>query len=140
LGISVDKLTKVLIVVVVVLVVALGVVGAIFLQGNLSQHNNTTNSTNQANQTNISVNNSSTTNNTSEPDYISASQAIQITKSAAAYYPDNRTRFTAKFVNGDSPYWLVTAWQNDPKSDFYGQSIGGAKINAITGEVISAMG
>jgi hypothetical protein len=112
--------------------------GAFFLQGNPSQHNNTTNSTNQ---TNTSVNNTSTNNNqTSKTDYISASQAIQITKSAAAYYPDNRTRFTAEFVDGNPPYWRVTAWQNDPKSDFYGQSIGGAKINAITGEIIFAMG
>lgn len=135
-----DKLTKILIVVIIILAVAVGIMGVLFLQGNLSQDNNTTN---QTNQTNTSVNNSTTTNNnnqTSEPDYISAPQAIEITKSAAAYYPDNRTRFTAKFVNDDPPYWLVTAWQNDPKSDFYGQSIGGAKINAITGEVISAMG
>ena len=38
------------------------------------------------------------------------------------------------------PYWHVIAWQNDPQSELYGQNIGGANINAITGELISAMG
>lgn len=130
-----DKLTT-LIVVVIVLVTALGI-GAFLLGGYLSPHNNTTNLTNQ---TNISVNNTTTNNQTNKSNYISASRAIAIAKSAAAYYPDNRTRFTAEFVDGNPPYWRVIAWNNVPTSPNYNLAIGGAKINAITGELISAHG
>jgi len=48
-----------------------------------TQHNSTNNITNTTNNT---VNNT-TTNQTNKLNYISASQAIEIAKSAAAYYP-----------------------------------------------------
>lgn len=128
-----DNLTKVLIIVVIILVAALRLASGFILQDYLFQQDIT-------NQTNISVNNSSITNNQTTPEYISASRAIEITKSATAYYPDNRTRFTASFVDGERPYWKVEAWQNDPKDPNYGLGIGGAKVDAITGEILFAIG
>ncbi len=142
-----ERINKILIIVIVVFLAILGVISGFILQGNfsndtqnLSNNSSSQNNTTVTNQTNTAVNNSDD-NQTTEPGYISRSRAIEIAKQAAAIYPGNETKFTAVLEeNKNPPYWHVVAWDNNPESPSYNHAIGGAYINAITGEVISANG
>jgi cell division protein YceG involved in septum cleavage len=140
----VDKTVKSLIIIVVVLVAVLGVTGAIFLQGYL---NNSNKNVTSANQTNITVNNNSnqTTSNNSNSKtetnskLISSQEAINIVnKNVPAY---GLTSYGAKLVqNGQHPYYLVTAYDQNPNSTTYREGIGGAKVDATTGQFLGGMG
>ena len=43
-------------------------------------------------------------------------------------------RFGAELItSGKTPYYLVTAYDDNPESEYYGEAVqGGAKVNAVT--------
>lgn len=138
-------------VIIIVLVVAVGVIGSFFLTGtfnndtslNLTNNTSSLDDTSVINQTDLVANNSTANQTTDLPqqEYISRSRAIEIAKQSAAIYPGDEVKFTAVLHETyDPPYWQVVAWNNDPSSPSYNHAVGGAYINAITGEVISAHG
>jgi hypothetical protein len=141
-----EKTTKILIIICLVLVVGFSLTLGLLLGTHLNTPlvvnttNNTTNTTVNNSTTPQTKSNSSANQQTSTSGYISADQAISIAKSSAAYYPGPDTSFTASFVDGSRPYWQVTAWENDPNSTVYGEAIGGAEIDAKTGQFLGGMG
>ena len=132
-----DKTVKILIIVVVILLAGLSVVAGIMLQGYLftNKNNNTTQSNNSVN---VSVNNQ-TTQTKVQDNLISAQKAISIVKQNAG--PSKNVRFSAKLVqNGQNPYYLISVYSTDRNSTLYGESIGGGKVDAKTGEFLGGMG
>jgi hypothetical protein len=93
-----------------------------------------------ANNSTQGINNTNTSQNqtNSSVNYISADEAISIAIKAIDPGPD--IRFEAVFVDGSRPYWQVTGYDTRLNSSTYGKSLGGAKIDAITGEVIGCPG
>ncbi len=141
-----DNSVKTLIIIVIILIAVLGVVGGIFLQSYLvNSHNNTT----AVNQTNSTIGNNTSVQNTSNSSssksnintqkLISPQEAINIVnKNVPAY---GLTSYGAKLVqNGQHPYYLVSAYDQNPNSTTYGEAIGGAKVDAITGQFLGGMG
>jgi len=132
--IGLDKLTKILIVVVIFLVAGLSLTVGLLFGNNLNKPliiNNTTNSSNsstQNNQTNTS--NQTKISNTNK--YISKSQAIMIAKAA---WPVPKAKYSiSSYPTSDSPYYWVDVL-NEPNVIGPG---GFVKINAITGKVLEA--
>lgn len=131
--IGLDKLTKILIVVVIILVTGLSLTVGFLFGNNLNKPlmiNNTTNSSNsstQSNQTN-STNQNNISN--SKNNYISKSEAIRIAK--AAWPVPKATYRISSYPTSNSPYYWVDVLNNND-----GPGPGGSvKINAITGEVL----
>jgi uncharacterized membrane protein YkoI len=129
-----DKLTKILIVVVIILIAGLSLTVGLLFGNNLNKPlmiNNTTNSSNsstQINQTN-STNQKKITN--TENNYISESQAIRIAK--AAWPVPKATYSISSYPTSKSPYYWIDVI-NNPNIGPGGE----VKINAITGEVLIA--
>jgi flagellar basal body-associated protein FliL len=140
----VNNTVKSLIIIIVVLVAVLGIAGGIFLQGYLNSSNknvtsvNSTNNSvsNSSNQT--KANNSNSKTETTQK-LISSQEAISIVnKNVPAY---GLTSYGAKLVqNGQHPYYLVSAYDQNPNSTTYKEAIGGAKVDAITGQFLGGMG
>ena len=132
-----DKTVKILIVVVIILLAGLSVVAGIMLQGYLF-----TNKNNNSNQSNTSVNvsvSNQTTQTKVQDNLISAQKAISIVKQNAG--PSKNVRFSARLVqNGQNPYYLISVYSTDRNSTLYGENIGGAKVDAKTGEFLGGMG
>lgn len=131
---------KILIIIIIILVSGLGLVGGFILQNDLNSGNKNIIVTNQ---TNSSVNN--VTNQTtpkpisSTPALISPQKAINIVKQTVPAY--GNLRYGAKLVqNGQNPYYLISVYENDHNSTVYGEAIGGAKVDAKTGEFLGGMG
>ncbi len=130
--IELDKLTKILIVVVIILIAGLSLTVGLFLGNNLNKPltiNNTTNSSNSSTQSNST--NQTKINNTKSK-YISASQAIMIAK--AAWPVPNAKYSISSYPTSDSPYYWVDVL-NEPRVN---GPDGFVQINAITGKVIGA--
>ena len=130
-----DKTVKILIIVVVILLAGLSVAAGIMLKDYLFTNNNT----NQSNTSvNVSVNNQ-TTQTKVQNNLISAQKAISIVKQNAG--PSKNVRFSAKLIqNGQNPYYLISVYSTDRNSTMYGESIGGGKVDAKTGEFLGGMG
>ena len=130
-----DKTVKILIIVVVILLAGLSVAAGIMLKDYLFTNNNT----NQSNTSvNVSVNNQ-TTQTKVQNNLISAQKAISIVKQNAG--PSKNVRFSAKLIqNGQNPYYLISVYSTDRNSTLYGESIGGGKVDAKTGEFLGGMG
>ena len=130
-----DKTVKILIIVVVILLAGLSVAAGIMLKDYLFTNNNT-------NQSNTSVNvnvNNQTTQTKVQNNLISAQKAISIVKQNAG--PSKNVRFSAKLIqNGQNPYYLISVYSTDRNSTMYGESIGGGKVDAKTGEFLGGMG
>ena len=130
-----DKTVKILIIVVVILLAGFSVAAGIMLQDYLFTNNNT-------NQSNTSVNvnvNNQTTQTKVQNNLISAQKAISIVKQNAG--PSKNVRFSAKLIqNGQNPYYLISVYSTDRNSTLYGESIGGGKVDAKTGEFLGGMG
>ncbi|UTB31566.1 MAG: PepSY domain-containing protein [Methanobacterium sp. ERen5] len=130
-----DKLTKILIVVVILLVAGLSLTVGLLFGSTLNKPlivNNTTNSSNssvQSNQTN-STNQTKVDNTKSK--YISKAEAIRLAK--AAWPVPEATYSISSYPTENSPYYWVDVL-NKPGEIGPG---GFVKINAITGEVIAA--
>ena len=135
-----DRLTSVLIVVVIILI---GIVSAAFGYIYLSGSKNPINPINQT-SINQSVQNTSnvthtTVKKTTPTNLISAQRAIDIVQQSSP--GSTNIRFSAKLINNNgAPYYLVTVYEDDPTSDVYGQSIGGAKVDAKTGVILDELG
>jgi hypothetical protein len=100
-------------------------------------NNVSNNSSNVSIQINNSNNSTINTTKTTKSVYITKQQAINSVKK----YGTSTTRYTAKLITNDGdPYYLITAYDNDPDSEYYGWAIGGAKVDAITGRLIYGMG
>ncbi|WP_414469159.1 PepSY domain-containing protein [Methanobacterium sp. ACI-7] len=136
--------------IILILLLILGIMG---ISGCTNQNNNTSMNTNySANQTtqnstpviNTTSNQTSTQKSKTNDDnqnLISASKAISITKVKSGAQGDTRLRFTASLVkNGGKPYYLITVYGNDKSSPYYGEAIGGAKVDARTGAFLGGMG
>ena len=125
-----EKLTKILIVVVIVLVagfsLCVGLLLGNYLFPPVEVVNNSTNSTNSSSQNNQT---NQVTSNNSNNNYISEGQAISIAKSA---WPVSGANYTiSSYPTSDSPYYWVSVENNN----YIGPS-GFVKINAYTGEVV----
>ena len=130
-----DNTTKTLIIVVIILLALFGVVVGICLQNGLSNNKNTTDM-NQS--TNITINNQTTKTNV-QNNLISAQKAISIVKAEAG--PSPYVRYSARLIqNGQNPYYLISVYSTDRNSTMYGENIGGAKVDAKTGEFLGGMG
>jgi cytoskeletal protein RodZ len=141
-----NNTVKLLIIIVIILVAVLGIVGGVFLQGYLANSHNNTTAVNQTNSTignNTSEQNTSNSlsskSNTTAQKLISSQEAINIVnKNVPAY---GLTSYGAKLVqNGQHPYYLVSAYDQNPNSTTYREAIGGAKVDAITGQFLGGMG
>ena len=132
-----DKTVKILIIVVIILLAGLSVVAGIMLQSYLFTNKN--NNSNQYNTSvNVSVNNQTSQTNVQD-NLISAQKAINIAKQNAG--PSKNVRFSAKLIqNGQNPYYLISVYSTDRNSTLYGENIGGAKVDAKTGEFLGGMG
>ena len=135
---SMDKSTKILIIVVVILVAGLGVAGGFIIQSNLAS----TKENVLINQTNASTNNSTpsqTTNQTTptHSSFIGSQKAIEIAKIQIESDPSNV--YYANFVNGtpyNSPYYYAVyamhqsegGWSYEPTE---------VDVNAKTGKIIA---
>lgn len=136
-----DKTFKIIIVISLISIVAiLGVSSYLFLSmenQKLAQTNisNITNQTNSAiNDTGNVTNKTTKTENKGSSVKITAKKAIQIVKNSADHY---NVSFGAELVTSTkTPYYLVTAYDDDPTSDSYGEPVGGAKVNAKTGKIM----
>ncbi len=131
---------KFLIIVIIILVSVLAVIGGFILQSHL---NNSNKNIIVTNQTNSSVNNitnqTSPKSTSSTPSLISPQKAINIVKQSVPAY--GNLRYGAKLVqNGQNPYYLISVYENDRNSTVYGEAIGGAKVDAKTGEFLGGMG
>jgi hypothetical protein len=134
-GIGLDKLTKILIIVVIILVAGLSLTVGLMFGSNLNKPlvmNNTTNSSNssiQSNQTNSTNQNKI---NDTKSKYISASEAIRIAKAA---WPVPKAKYSiSSYPTSKSPYYWVDVL-NEPR--VIGPD-GFVQINGITGDVIGA--
>ena len=133
----IDKNIKILVVVVIVLIGVLGVTMGMLLQGYLSS-SNTNNQNQSANITTVNQTNSTT--QTQQECFISASKAISIVKQNEEGTSGN-VRYSAALIKScENPYYKITVYNNDPGSDFYGEAIGGARVDAKTGEFLGGMG
>lgn len=140
-GIFLNNTFKILIIIIIILVSILGLVGGFILESHLDSDNKNVIVTNH---TNSSVNNVTTNSTipkpTSSPSaLISSQKAINIVKQSVPAY--GNIRYGAKLVqNGQNPYYLVSVYENDRNSTVYGEAIGGAKVDAKTGEFLGGMG
>ena len=129
-----DKITKILIVVVIILVAGLSLTVGLFLGNNLNKPltiNNTTNSSNNSTQSNQTNSTNKTNVNNAKSKYISASEAIRIAKAA---WPVSKATYSIKsYPTSKSPYYDVIVVDNPN----YGPG-GFVTINAVTGEVLEA--
>jgi len=91
--------------------------------------------TSAVNQTNSSLNVNNTTQTNSQNNLISPTKAIIIVnKNIPA---NGYTSISAKLLqNGTHPYYLVNAYDKNPNSTTYNQGIGGAKVDAKTGDLL----
>jgi cytoskeletal protein RodZ len=137
LGIKVEKLTKILIVVVIVLVAGLSLCMGLLLGNYLNQpnidNNTTTNQTASINQTDTTSTTtqqqSTNESNDQESTGISEGQAVQI--ALAAVGPINEDYYTIDTFSTGIPYkWHIDFYSKKTK-----QHIIGVSINAVTGEV-----
>lgn len=130
-----DKLSKILIVVVIILVAGLSLTVGLFFGSTINKPvtvNNTTNSSNSSIQSNQT--NSTSQNKTSDTKskYISANEAIRLAKAA---WPVPKGRYViSSYPTSKSPYYWIDVL-NEPGDIGPG---GFVKINAITGEVLMA--
>lgn len=108
----------------------------------LKQSNNSTNQTSNnqlSNQNNEQVNRTGSSYQTTDKNIISANEAINIVKQSVPAY--GKIRYKAYLVKNDqNPYYQVDVYQNDPTKPLYGQVIGGAQVDAKTGEFLGGMG
>lgn len=119
-------------VIIIIFVVSVSLSYFLYKPNNVS--NNTTNVSIQINNSNNTTINTA---KTSKSGYITKQQAINTVKK----YGTSTTRYTAKLITNDGdPYYLITAYDNDPDSEYYGWAIGGAKVDARTGRLIYGMG
>ena len=126
-----DKTVIIFILAVIILYVALGVVASTALQGYLSNNKNTS----TVNHTNSSLNVNNTTQTKSQNNLISATKAIIIVNKNVPSY--GYTSISAKLLqNGTHPYYLVNAYDQNPNSTTYKQTIGDAKVDAKTGKFL----
>lgn len=140
-----DKTFKTIIVISLIFIVAiLGVSAYLFLnmenqklsQNNISNITNQINST--INDTTNKTNKTTKTENKKTSIKITAKQAIKIVKNSIPHYNVN---FGAELITSTkTPYYLVTAYDDDPTSESYGEPVGGAKVNAETGKIMYALG
>lgn len=132
LGKEMDKLTKILIVVVIILVAGLSLSVGLLLGNNMNQPanvvNNTTNSTNSSQNNQTTSTDQEKSSNTGN-NYISESQAISIAKSA--WPVSGATYYVNEYPTSDSPRYTVTCHVPN-----YEGSDGYVTINAYTGEVV----
>jgi uncharacterized protein YxeA len=132
-----DNKSKTLIIVLIILLAVFGVVAGIILQGYLFDSKN-----GNLNQTNTSVNvtvDNQTTENKNQNNLISAQKAISIVKQNAG--PSKNVRFSAKLIqNGNNPYYQISVYSTNRNSTMYGENIGGARVDARTGEFLGGMG
>ena len=85
------------------------------------------------------TNNSSSKSNTTTQKLISSQEAISIVNKNVPSY--GLVNYEAVLVqNGQHPYYLVTAYDQNPNSTTYGEGIGGAKVDAITGQFLGGSG
>ena len=128
-----DRLTTILIVIVVILVAGLSLTVGLLLGNHLNQPvsvaNNTTNSTNSSSQNNQTNSTNQNSSNNASNKYIGESQAISIAKSA---WPVSGATYSISYYpTSDSPYY----WIDVHVSNYNGPG-GFVKINAYNGEVI----
>ena len=128
-----DKLTKILIVVVIFLVAGLCLTVGLFLGSNFNKSltmNNTTNSSISSTQSNQTNSTNQTKINNTKSKYISSSEAIKIAKAA---WPVSKARYViSSYPTSKSPYYWIDV-QNEPGVE---GPWGFVQINAITGEVL----
>ena len=122
---------------IIILLAVLSVAAGVILQGYLFDNKN--DSLNQSNTSvNVTVDNQ-TTQTKNQDNLISAEKSISIVKQNAG--PSKHVRFSAKLVqNGDNPYYLISVYSTDRNSTMYGENIGGAMVDARTGEFLGGMG
>ena len=134
-GIGLDKLTKILIVVVIFLVAGFSLTVGLLFGKNLNKPliiNNTTNSSNSSTQNNQTNSTNQTKINNTKNKYISASQAIMIAKAA---WPVPKAKYSIRsYPTSKSPYYWIDV-KNEPGVE---GPDGFVEINGITGEVIEA--
>lgn len=127
-----DKLTKILIVIIIILVAGLSLSVGLMLGNNMNQPtkvvNNTTNSTNSSQNNQTTSTDQEKSKNTGN-NYISESQAISIAKSA--WPVSGATYSISSYPTSDSPFY----WISVENKNYYGPG-GFVKINAYTGEVV----
>lgn len=128
-----DNTVKIFIIAVIILYAVLGVAAGAVLHGYFSNNKDTT-----INQTNSSVNvtvNNQTTQIKPPNNLISPLKAMNIVNKNVLPY--RYTSYSAKLVqNGQHPYYLVNAYDQNPNSTTYKQGIGGAKVDAKTGKFL----
>lgn len=76
----------------------------------------------------------------SKTNLISAQRAIDIAEQSN---PNKKAilRFSAELIqNNGAPYYLVTVYENNKSSQYYGMAIGGAKVDARTGVILDELG
>lgn len=137
-----DKRAKILLIIFLILIAAVSVsLGYLLTNPNKKIAKNTANLTNQTNNTTknySTVTNRTKTTKTSNSGFISAQKAINIVKHSI---PSVNCSFSAELISSaNPPFYLVTAYDNNPKSPYYGESVGGAKVDAKTGKILFAMG
>ena len=140
---SMTSMTKILIVVIIVLVAGLGLVSAMMLMNNHKtisnitiSTNNTTNTTNATSNQSPPPSNNTGNNINSSQSIISSAQAIAIADQTPH---DADDFFQATYYPGPPPYYNVECIDGDPSSPNVGRAIGGEKIDAYTGQIISEM-
>jgi len=127
-----DNTVKIFIVAVVLLYTVMGFAAVGFIQGVLFNNNVAT--INQANSSANTLNNQ-TAHTNPQNKYISSMKAISIVYKKVPDY--SYTSYTTKLVqNGQDPYYLVNAYDKNPNSTTYNQGIGGAKVDAKTGDLL----
>ena len=127
-----EKLEKILVIVVVILVALLGLTVGIQLVKYFNQPvivNNSTNSTNNSSENNQTNYNNQDQVQSSNNNFISESQAMSIAKTE--WPVDDATYFISSYPTSDSPYYWVSVENNN----YYGPG-GFVKIDAYTGVVI----
>ncbi len=134
-----DKTFKIIVIILLAsIVVIVGVTSYLFLN---------TYSNNTEGDIEVELANNSTSNNTVEvtpeevtqPKYIGKDQAISIVINTVP--TGGKIRYTATLITSTSrPYYRIDVYGDDPNSDSYGQLIGWAHVDAITGEFLGGMG
>ena len=128
-----DNTVKIFIVSVVLLYTVMGFAIVGFIQGDLLNNNIAT--INQANSPANDAINNQTAKTNPQNKTISSLKAINIVYKKVPDYP--YTSYTTKLVqNGQHPYYVVNAYDKNPNSTTYNQGIGGAVVDAKTGNLL----
>ncbi|AEG17754.1 PepSY domain-containing protein [Methanobacterium paludis] len=138
-----DNKVKILLIIIFVFVAVIGLVGGFILEGYLQDNDKNTsvldNNSSIDVTTNISTDNNETQQKSSDSGFISPQEAIKVAKETAG--PSSNVRYEAKLIqNGQNPYYLITVYDTKINSTTYGVAIGGAKVDAKTGQFLEGMG